>query len=428
MTIYIARPIRNWRRRPPRGLLALLLAHAIGAPSAGSAATHLHEPLVEDPGLDWVTLIDRTVENYPVFVELASRDVEAAALATRGRSWLAGQPALSFRYQSDDLVDDTGLHEYEAGLMLPLWRPGQRSSARAIGDAASREADAAARALRHEIAGLLRTALWDIERAARAKVLADDGVGVSTELLRVVQRRYEAGELPMTDVLLARNALMRREAAVIEADAALLDAERGYRSLTGLGTRPAVFVETMSGHEDFDDSHPALALASAELARARAELALTDASGRGTPNLTIGPRREQAPFSLQSTDSIGVSFTVPFGGRALRDVQTAAAGRRVASAEAMYAALLRSLDLSLHEAQHTLLVVDASLELARQRAAIAERHFELSETAFAQGEMTLFELLQQQETAQLARHEIAQLEVERSYAIAQINQALGESP
>jgi outer membrane protein TolC len=335
---------------------------------------------------------------------------------------------LSLRYQSDDRIADTGLHEYEAGLFLPLWRPGQRSSARAVGATASTEADAATATLRYQVVGLLRTALWDIERATRARALAEDGVGLATELLRIVQRRYDAGELPMTDVLLARNALMRREALVIEADAALLDAGRAYRSLTGLGARPAVFAEPLSSLEDFDDSHPALQLASAELARARAELAMVDASGRGTPTLMIGPRREQAPFSTYSTDSLGISVTIPFGGGTQRDVQTAAAARRVAAAEAMRATLLRSLDLSLHEAQHTLVVVDASLELARQRAALAETHLELSQTAFAQGEMTLFELLQQQETARLARHEIAQLEVERSYAIAQINQALGESP
>jgi outer membrane protein TolC len=368
------------------------------------------------------------LSNFPTFVELAARDTEANALMRRGRTWLAGQPTLSFRYQSDRSLDSTGLREYEMGMELPLWRPGQRADARAVGTAAGAESDAAALALRHDVIGFLRTAVWAIERAARVKAVADDGVGVAEDLLRVVQRRYDAGELPMTDVLLARNTLMQRQAIVIEAEAALLDAERSYRSLTGLDNRPAVFAETLSTLEDPAMTHPALQLADAEVARARAELALTDASGRGTPTLTIGPRREQAAFSTFQTDSLGISVAVPFGGRPQRAVQTAAASRRVASTEAARAQLLRQIDLSLHEARHMLVVIDASLDLTRQRAALAATHLQMSETAFAQGEMTLFELLQQQETAQLTQHEIARLQVEREYAITQINQALGEWP
>jgi len=431
MTMCSNKPLRARERSLATALLGLLVCLAGGSPLAAAAQTspsHMHEPLQIDASLDWAALVEDTVRQYPSFVELASRDAEAAALLDRGRSWLSGQPALNARYQSDGTLDDAGLREYELGIELPLWRPGQRSSAKALGSAATLESRAAATALRHEVIGLLRTVLWDIEKAARAKALADDGVGVANELLRVVQRRYEAGELPMTDVLLAQSAVMRREAIVIAADAAVVDAERGYRSLTGRDVRPVAMTEQLSASEDFDDSHPALQLANADLERARAELDLTAQSAGGTPRLTIGPRREQAPLSTLTADSLGVSVSMPFGGRAQRNVQIAAANRRVAAAEAARAMLVRRLDLGLHEVQHTLVVIEASLELARQRRDLADTHLQLSQTAFVQGEMTLFELLQQQEAARLTQHEVAQLEVERESTIAQINHALGEWP
>jgi cobalt-zinc-cadmium efflux system outer membrane protein len=416
------------QQHPGRAITALLLCLVLPTMAAAAEAVDLHAPVTIDPALGWQDLIDQTVQSYPTFIELASRDAEASALLQRGRSWLSGAPAISLRYQSDRSMSAEGLREYEAGLDLPLWRPGQRSTAATLGNAAAGEADAAGRGLRHEIIGLLRTALWDIERAAQARALADAGVGVVESLLNVVERRYEAGELPLTDVLLARNAVMQRQTLLIDSDAALTDAERNYRSLTGLGSRPASFTEALSAREDFDATHPALGLAEAELERARAELALTDASARGAPVLTIGPRREQAALSTQQVDSLGVTLSVPFGGRSQRAVQTSAAARRVAAAEAARGLLLRSLDLNLHEARHSLEVIEASLELVRQRAALAATHLQMSETAFGQGEMTLFELLQQQETARMTQFEAARLEIERQYTIAEINHALGEWP
>ena len=70
-------------------------------------------------------------------------------------------------------------------------------------------------------------------------------------------------------------------------EAMLVDVERGYRSLTGLDVKPALFVEQLTGRQGFDDSHPRLALADAEIMRARAELDLTQRTASGTPRLTI---------------------------------------------------------------------------------------------------------------------------------------------
>lgn len=427
------RPHRNRARRVRARVAALLAVFAIAAATLraqepGHTDEHLHVPLQTSAELTWPVLIRAALDNYPRFVELAARDAEARALVARARSWLSGSPAISARYQTDRPGDDARLREHELGLELPLWRAGEKRAARDVGDAATTESRAAALALRHEVLGLLRMTLWDIERAGNALAVAEDAAATASGLLDVVERLYEAGDLPLTETLLMRSTTLERRAAVIEAGAILVDAERAYRSLTGLTARPASFDELLTERDDIDGSHPWLALADADLARSRAESDLTSREARRAPTLTIGPRRERAPFSDYSADSLGVSITMPFGGRVHVTAATAAADRRIAEAEADRLELLRRLDLDLHEARHGLLVIEESLALARQRSALAGTSFAMSQQAFAQGEMTLLELLRREETAQLTQREVSRLEVERPRAIAQINQAIGVEP
>jgi outer membrane protein TolC len=90
--------------------------------------------------------------------------------------------------------------------------------------------------------------------------------------------------------------------------------------------------------------------------------------------------------------------------------------------------LLRRLDLDLHEAEHTLAVLEESLELAEQRAELTERQWQMAQSAFAQGEIELRELLRTQESAQSVIRDVQRLRVERERTIAAYNQAVGETP
>jgi outer membrane protein TolC len=207
-----------------------------------------------------------------------------------------------------------------------------------------------------------------------------------------------------------------------------VDAERAYEMLTGLYARPTNFAEALTGRSDFDETHPLLRMADAEIARARAQADLTSAEGRGNPVLTIGPRRQRDPLGTSYTDSIGVQVSGPFGGQAHAAPATAAAVRRVAEAEARRVATLRELDAAVHEALHTLEVAEDGLALAEERAALAERYWRMGRTAFEQGEISLTELLRREEAERIAAREAARLGILRGRTIAEVNQAIGELP
>src|SRR5690606_5003032 len=165
--------------------------------------------------------------------------------------------------------------------------------------------------------------------------------------------------------------------------------ERAHRRLAARRPRPPARAEPLVEPYVISESHPLLSLAAATAERARAELALVARGAKGSPQLTIGPRRQRDPMTDFYTDSVGVEVAVPIGGRAHVAGEVAAAQRRVAEAQAERAAVERQLHAELHEALHRLRTAEQALELAARRADIAARHREMGRVAFEQGEIDL---------------------------------------
>ena len=99
-------------------LIPLVVISAVNA--AEHESSHQHEPLAVNNELTFGAVLDVAIARYPSITEYDARKVEAGAWTARGRSWIAGQPALSLRYQSDRWQDENGLEEIEAGVELPL--------------------------------------------------------------------------------------------------------------------------------------------------------------------------------------------------------------------------------------------------------------------------------------------------------------------
>ncbi|NNC65368.1 MAG: TolC family protein [Gammaproteobacteria bacterium] len=417
----------------------LLCVFATVAQAQSVLPEHLHAPVEVDPGMGWNELIAATVAAHPRQFELAALDSTAAAWRARGRQWFSATPYGTFSYLSDHIGNDRNQAEYYSGLNLPLWRIGQRDTAQELGRSSAVQSTASELALRWEVAGLLRNLLWDIAAAGNAVNLAHEALSVADELVRGIERRHAVGDLAEADVLLARTTLHEKSLALIDSEAVLLDAERTYVNFTELDRRPALFAEVLEMHEEpgeeaadhgpsFDDSHPLLALANAEVERARAAADFAQLSTRGNPMLMIGPRRQRDALTDFYNDSLSVGVTVPFGSKRYGATTRAASVSALAAAETRRAQLLRQLDLDLHEAEHTLYVLEQSLAVAEARNEDAARQWRMGRSAFAQGEIELRELLRIQDTAQNAERELERLGIERQRAIAAVNQAIGVLP
>lgn len=410
----------------------LLVGSALDAQELPAAAAFHdpdeHAPLAVDVTMSLADAVEAAYSVYPSIPEVAARDQEAAAWERRGSSLIAGRPQLLVRYQSDRLGDDFGLEEIESGLQLPIWRPGERRSTRALGA----ELDAASVALRNvlrwEVAGRVRNVVWDMALAEGRLDIAGMRVDIANRLAASIERRHELGDVALGDLLLAQGEALSARTDLADARAALVDAERDYESLTGLDRRPRFGAEARSVLSGIDEGHPALAFASAEVARARAAEEVARRSARTSPTVTIGPRRERSTFALPYEDSIGVTVTVPFGGGSHVATQTAAAGRETATAVSTRLRLLRDLDLALHEARHGMEVMQSNLANARDRLALAERSYAMGETAYESGETGMQELLLLQRQLLDARQKALDYEIALHRLTASYNQAVGDLP
>jgi len=153
------------------------------------------EPLIVDATLTLSAAVDAALAAYPDSPTLAARRRQAEAWQDRGRSFLSARPALSMRVQSDRFGSDAGLQEYETGIELPLWSFGGRRAVRDHGAALGVETDAARSALRWEVAGLVRSALWNVALAEADLALAEKAYDTAARLARVVERRHELGDV-----------------------------------------------------------------------------------------------------------------------------------------------------------------------------------------------------------------------------------------
>jgi len=223
-------------------------------------------------------------------------------------------------------------------------------------------------------------------------------------LTKSVTRRFELGDVALSDVLHAESFYLEAQTKLIEVTATLLDAERVYRSVTGMERRPPFSGEIIS------DRH---------------EVQETVTTGT---SLLIGARRERPALGDIYDDSIGVTLSIPFGGSSSRKTKISVASRAAARARAAQAGQVRALTMALHEAAHSLNVVRENMVTATERMKLVDRHQVMGISAYEKGELDLFDLLKLQATALDAKRQVTRLIIDEKRQAALYNQAVGILP
>lgn len=353
----------------------------------------------------------------------ARRDL-GQALELQSTQTFAGDAEFNLKYQTDAIGGDNGYREWEGGVNLPLWWPGQRSTQ---GQEAARtlvSADALSQAKRLEVAGVVRERLWALalERSRRdeAQLAYDSAV----ELERDIARRVEAGELARADLLLAQKEVIARDDDLRQAR----EAEANLTLYTGLTDSPPAAAEALLEDFRLPDQHPALVLSDADAERARAHRDRVAAERSTSPNLWLGGKSTQASAGAGYDASIGIEISVPLSTRA----HTAPA---LAEAEAALTEALAAQARTRHELEEALAAALAAYDRARQALersdrvqSLAEESLRLSRRAFELGEIDLVRLLQARNDALAAHQNLVIRRKEVGQATARINQALGVLP
>lgn len=365
---------------------------------------------------------------HPQHQALNARAGEAKALGRQASSLMADNPTVGGLYKTDQIGSSDGFREWEAGIYLPLWKPGQRAAAKRVARSAKDTLTEAHRALKIEVAGEVRERVWETVLMENYLKLAAKEWHTAEALARDVRRRVELGDLATNDLLLARDAVLTKHAASLRAEAELDNAHRRYTAYTGLARLPTLRGEHRAPVTAIPKDHPLLARVRSRIRQSEAEIAATHRRGAGAPELFLGSNGERGRSGEDFNTRLSVSLSLPIGvGGHVAPARAAALTAR-AEALADHENLMRELTLTLAQAAKALESIDDELRLVIEQDRVAQENLRLAQVAFQAGETELVGLLRTQALAFAAERRQGELRIMAQRARARYNQAAGVLP
>lgn len=371
--------------------------------------------------------LDQAWETSPQAQTLEARRAESDAQIVAANSLLPGSPAVILSHRGDQLTNNAGLNEWEAGIALPIWLPGQRDARQRQAQAGKGSLEASIRALRLKLAGELRESIWQV-RQTQAQIQLDEArARTAKKLADDVARRVRAGELARTDLNLAQNEWRTAQAAVLLSRTRLLQAQQTYATLTGMTALPDDISESVLP-KPLPDDHPLLEDARKAIETAQAQVRLAVESRRDNPELGLGMRRERGSLNDPYADSVIISMRLPLSTDARNLPLISAAQTALADAQSQYNRTRLTLEFQIQQAGQSLQATGQLLEMAQQQRAAAQENLELIQKSFDLGETDLFALLRARAAAFDAGQACNQQEIAQALSRARLNQALGVLP
>lgn len=405
-------------------LLAAVASTAAAQPTVGATAPALAE-LVERA---WAISRQSGIESA------RAAQIDARALATR--SLFAGAPSVGADLRRDlprwgglpgtDTVAERGRNEWDIGVAAPIWLPGQRDAQRRVLERERDSLSAATALERLRIVGQVREAVWAVSLAHAELRVQQRRHEAARALEADVARRVIAGDLALTDRLLAQGEVLSAAAVMRNAQAKQSIAAAALAQLTGIEAAGEV-VEQLTQDANLD-AHPALVAAREAVAASRARLAYAQATRRDNPTVGATARFDRDTYSSGYRNTLRVGISVPLDTEARNAPRLAAASAELTEAEIT---LHREMRVRQAEAERARIAVDAArmaLDLNTERAALARNTLAAIERAFGAGERSLPEVLRvraQTLEAELARDTARE---QLGQSIARLNQAQGLQP
>lgn len=358
---------------------------------------------------------------------------QAAAAAKAAASRFTAEPA-ALELQSKTGSSGDGGREYEVGVALPLWLPGERSRSGELADAELRAAESRVLAAQLRVAGTVRDAWWALARMEVDLAAAQDRLRSAEQLAADVARRVRAGDLSRADQHQSEAAAAQAEAAVAEASSARLAALGVLRGLAPgrdlLAVAAAAGPEPMPARADPlpADAHPALAELSDRALVARRTAQLASVQTRANPELTVGATREGGEAGEGYRQAFVVGLRIPFGGGPRAEVRQASARADALEAEAQADLERERVAAEARSARARLDAAQVQLAAAQKRAGLATESRGFYDKSFRLGETDLPTRLRVELEAAEAQRALARSRIEAAAAVSQLRQSLGLLP
>ncbi|MFZ2987754.1 TolC family protein [Ideonella sp.] len=414
-----------------RSTAGALLTVALSAVSPGVLAQAPAKP----ERLTLSQAFEATWARQPEVAALTARRDAARAQQRAAASWTPEPVAVELTGKTDRLNRNLGAREYEAGLAIPLWLPGERGRSQALAQAEGLALESRTLAAQLRVAASVREAWWNWQRARAEAATAQGQLDSAQRIAADVGKRLKAGDLAQADQHQADGAVAAAQASVAQADAAVVVAELSLRTLVASPTMDFKASPADPGAEappdatvtDLDAHGELLALKDrAAVAEGTAALAATQT--RANPELTVATTRDRglSGEAWQQTFTVGVR--IPFGAGPRHDARTAAAKADALELQAQLnlerARLAGERDAAKARADGAKL----QLAAANRRAQLAGESRGFFDKSFRMGETDLPTRLRIEAEAAEADRQAARARIELAAAISAWRQALGLLP
>ncbi len=371
--------------------------------------------------------LDQAWEKSPQAQTLEAKRAESDAQGVAANSLLPGAPVIILGHRNDQLSNNAGVREWEAGIALPLWLPGQRDARQRQAKVGRVGLEADIRALRLRLAGELREAIWQV-RQVEAQIRLDEArAQTAKKLAEDVAKRVRAGELAKTDLNLAQNEWRTAQAAILQNRNRLLQAQQAYATLTSTTVLPDDSAESAQS-KPLSDDHPLMEEARLAIEVAQAQVRVVSQSRRDYPEFELSTRRERGSLNDPYASTVALALRLPLATSARNLPLTSAAQTALTRAQSEYTRARLTLEYQLQQAVQALQAADQLLDLARQQRAAAWENLDLIQKSFSLGESDLFTLLRARTAAFEAEQAHNQQEIASALSRARLNQAQGVLP
>jgi len=409
------------------------LRHALGAAAwlACAWAVQAQTATSQTGATDLHQAFEAAWARQPEALALQARRDAAEAQRRAAGQWTPDAPTFEALAKTDRVTRNDGVREYEAGIALPLWLPGERGRSGALADAQATALESRHRASQLRIAAVVRDAWW---LQQRARIEADIARGQLDNARRIAAdsaRRLKAGDLARADQHQADGAVAAAESSMAQAQAALAGAVQQLIGLTGLraidGTSAAPEA-TPSPEVALPEAHVAVAELRDRAAAADRAAELAATQRRANPELTVSTTRERGAFGESYGQSVTVGIRVPFGGGPRADAKIAAARADAAEAQASLALERQRLTTERESARLRVEAARTQLAAAERRAVLARESRGFFDKAFNLGETDLPTRLRIEAEAVEAERQAARSRIDLAAAISGWRQVLGLLP
>jgi outer membrane protein TolC len=371
--------------------------------------------------------LDQAWEKSPQAQTLEAKRAESDAQGVAADSLAPGAPTVILGHRSGQLNNNAGAREWEAGIALPIWLPGQRDARQRQAQAGRAGLEANILALRLRLAGELREAIWQVRHVEAQAQLDEARAQTAKKLAEDVAKRVRAGELAKTDLNLAQNEWRTAQAAVLQNRNRLLQARQAYATLTGAAVLPDDIAESVQS-KPLPDSHPLMEEARQAIEAAQAQVRVASESRRNNPELEFSTRRERGSLNDPYAGTVAISLRLPLSTDARNLPLISTAQTALTSAHSEYKRTRLTLEYQLQQAVQALQSAGQLLELSRQQHAAARENLDLIQKSFSLGESDLFTLLRTRAAAFEAEQAYKQQEIAQALSRARLNQAQGVLP